>query len=379
MLALAFVSQTGDGALRKEIDTLNAQMVAAFKRDPGSVAAFYTDAAAIIGGGQRHQGRAALDEYWKGGTMFADWSLETLETGGPADAPWQYGRSVLHGRSGRTMETYFVGLLRRQPSGDLKFQVDAFTRERQDGGAEEAGRAIDAYLKAVERGDATALAGILDDQFVIVSASGARNKAQEIADLVPPSGARAENFRSEDTRTRGFGALAVTSGVLKWRFGGRDVERNYTAISVKRGPDWKILAQQVTPRTEAGLPAVARSAEVGGRRSEVGDGVRRAGIVEAVADAVGQRYVFPDAGAKIAAHVRDRARQGAYERLTGGELADALTRDLRVENGDRHLYVQYQPGPDGRARRRARRRAPCARCPAPRRRPPISSAAGTTS
>jgi hypothetical protein len=25
-------------------------------------------------------------------------------------------------------------------------------------------------------------------------------------------------------------------------------------------------------------------------------------------------------------------------------VADALTRDLRVENGDRHLYVQYQPG-----------------------------------
>jgi len=68
------------------------------------------------------------------------------------------------------------------------------------------------------------------------------------------------------------------------------------------------------------------------------------GIVEAVADAIAQRYVFPDAGAKIAAYIRDRARQGAYERLTGGELADALTRDLRVENGDRHLYVQYQPG-----------------------------------
>jgi retinol-binding protein 3 len=69
-----------------------------------------------------------------------------------------------------------------------------------------------------------------------------------------------------------------------------------------------------------------------------------ADTVEAVADAIAQRYVFPDAGAKIAAYIRDRARQGAYERLTGGELADALTRDLRVENGDRHLYVQYQPG-----------------------------------
>ena len=69
-----------------------------------------------------------------------------------------------------------------------------------------------------------------------------------------------------------------------------------------------------------------------------------AAIVEAVAEAVAQRYVLPDAGARIGAHVRERARQGAYARLTGGELADALTRDLRQENGDRHLYVQYQPG-----------------------------------
>ena len=70
-------------------------------------------------------------------------------------------------------------------------------------------------------------------------------------------------------------------------------------------------------------------------------------VVDAVANAVAERYVFPEAGAKIAAYVRDRAAKGAYAGLAGGALADALTRDLRVENGDRHLYVQYQPSAAG--------------------------------
>src|SRR4029453_1623664 len=200
------------GTLRREIDAFLAAMVTAFKRDPAGVGAFYGNAAAIIGGGQRIQGRAGVDNYWKGATLFADWSLETLETGGPADAPWAYGRSVLLSRSGQTLETYFLGLLRRTPSGDLKFQVDAFTRQRGDDGADEAGRAFDAYLKGVEKADVTALPTLLDDQFVIISATGARSKAEEIADLVPQSGNTVEYFRSNETRTRGFGALAVTTG-----------------------------------------------------------------------------------------------------------------------------------------------------------------------
>src|SRR5919112_4372529 len=107
--------------LRTEIDALNRSMVEAFKRDPATVAAYYSDTSAIIGGGQRTQGRAAIDTYWRQGAMFTSWSLETLETGGHPDAPWQYGRSVAQGRSGRTMETFFVGVLRRQSGGELKF------------------------------------------------------------------------------------------------------------------------------------------------------------------------------------------------------------------------------------------------------------------
>ena len=56
--------------------------------------------------------------------MFTDWKLEVLEVGeGPR--PWVRGRSTLQGRSGRTMVTEFVGLLKRQPDG-LKFYLDMF-------------------------------------------------------------------------------------------------------------------------------------------------------------------------------------------------------------------------------------------------------------
>ena len=100
-------------------------MVAALKADPASVARFYTDDASILGGGQRHVGREQIDQYWRSATMFADWKLEVLEVGGDATTPWMRGRSTLLGKSGRTMVTEFVGLLKRQPDG-LKFYVDMF-------------------------------------------------------------------------------------------------------------------------------------------------------------------------------------------------------------------------------------------------------------
>lgn len=239
-----------NATLRDEIDGLNAAMVATFKRDPVSVATFYTDEALIVGGGRRSQGRAAVIEYWKGAAMFAEWTLETLQTGGSVEAPWQYSRSVVVSRSGSTMETFFLGLLRRHPSGDLKMHVDAYSRERKVVGPAEAARITDTWLRAT-RGDVNALKVIADDPFAIFASTSR-----------PPEGVQQGN----------------------------------------------------------------------------------AAIVEAVANAVDERYVFPDVAPKIAGHIRERARQGAYDKLTGGELADALTHDLREQNGDRHLSVQYQPG-----------------------------------
>jgi ketosteroid isomerase-like protein len=243
---VAVRAQATDAKLRADIDALNSAMVTAFKASPSGVARFYTDDAAIIGVGQRYAGRAAVDEYWKGASMFRDWTLETLEVGGPNNAPWQYGRSVLTGQSGRSMETYFIGLLRRETDGSLKFRADVFTRERAAAGADEGLRTTEAWLKAVERGDRAALGSIFDDQFIILSSS-TRDKAQEIADLVPVAGAPLPYFKSDGTRSWGFGALALTTGVLSWEFNGRRSERQYASIAVNRGGSWTILTQQVTP------------------------------------------------------------------------------------------------------------------------------------
>lgn len=122
------VAPAADSAsLRREIEQLHERMVAALKQDPASVARFYTDDAQIVGGGARHVGREQIDRYWAGGAMFADWKLETLEVGGSADAPWMHGRSTLTGKSGRTMATEFVGVLRRGADGTLKYYIDLYT------------------------------------------------------------------------------------------------------------------------------------------------------------------------------------------------------------------------------------------------------------
>jgi CubicO group peptidase (beta-lactamase class C family) len=157
-------------SVEADITSLNAAMVAAFHSAPSAVAAFYADDAVITGGGQRHEGRAAIDGYWRDATMFKSWTLELLQTGGAPEAPWQYGKSVVVSTSGRTMETYFLGLLRRE-GGSLKFVVDAYSRDRKSIGPEETGRITAAWLKA-SRGDAATMKSIKDDPFSILASPG---------------------------------------------------------------------------------------------------------------------------------------------------------------------------------------------------------------
>ena len=128
LLAMLLVSRVShaQSPLKQEAEALTSAMVAAFKADPASVAKFYTDDASILGGGQRAVGREQIDAYWRGATMFADFKLEVIEVGGEGATPWVRGRSTLQGKSGRTMVTEFVGLLKRQTDGKLKFYVDMF-------------------------------------------------------------------------------------------------------------------------------------------------------------------------------------------------------------------------------------------------------------
>jgi ketosteroid isomerase-like protein len=122
------VRPTTPPTLRAEVEALNAAMVSAFRSNPASVAKFYTDDARILGGNQTHQGREEIVSYWAQATMFSDWKLEAIEVGGSADAPWQLGRSTVTSKSGRVMETYFVGILKRQSDGSLKFYLDIYTQ-----------------------------------------------------------------------------------------------------------------------------------------------------------------------------------------------------------------------------------------------------------
>lgn len=127
LVTLLPVVLPAQSALRKEIDSLHAAMVEAFTKNPASVAAFYTDDARILGGGGRYIGRAQVDQYWSQTPPGATWKLEVLEVGGDDRAPWVRGLSTLSGSSGRVMMTEYIGLLRRQPDGKLRFYVDMFT------------------------------------------------------------------------------------------------------------------------------------------------------------------------------------------------------------------------------------------------------------
>ena len=115
--------------IRQEVETLHAAMVDAFKRDPASVAQYYTDDATIMGGGARSVGREQVDRYWREGPK-AEWTLEVLEVGGDSQSPWVRGRSTLAGSGGRRMVTEYVGILKRGSDGRLRFYVDMYVASR---------------------------------------------------------------------------------------------------------------------------------------------------------------------------------------------------------------------------------------------------------
>lgn len=118
-------SEAAPPALRREVEALHNEMVAAFRRDPTTVARYYTDDASIMGGGARAVGREQVDRYWREGPR-GEWTLEVLQVGGDASSPWVRGRSTLASTSGRRMVTDYVGILKRGSDGRLRFYVDMY-------------------------------------------------------------------------------------------------------------------------------------------------------------------------------------------------------------------------------------------------------------
>lgn len=118
-------------SLQEEIEALHAEMVSAYRREPASVARYYTDDASILGSGGRWIGREQINRYWAA-PAGGEWTPEVLEAGGSRESPWVRGRSTLISRSGRRMVTEYIGILKRQGDGRLRFYMDMFVAARPD-------------------------------------------------------------------------------------------------------------------------------------------------------------------------------------------------------------------------------------------------------
>ena len=71
----------------------------------------------------------------------------------------------------------------------------------------------------------------------------------------------------------------------------------------------------------------------------------RSEVVGALAEAMIEKYVFPDKGAETAETLRGKAAAGTYRsHASARAFADALRTDLREAGNDRHLQVRFIPG-----------------------------------
>lgn len=70
----------------------------------------------------------------------------------------------------------------------------------------------------------------------------------------------------------------------------------------------------------------------------------KAAAVDLLAQRLSAKYVFADAGNKMAAAVRDHLRKGDYEKAaTDAEFAKMLTTHIQAANPDKHLSIRYVP------------------------------------
>lgn len=70
------------------------------------------------------------------------------------------------------------------------------------------------------------------------------------------------------------------------------------------------------------------------------------GIIEAVAEALDEVYVFPDVAAEMNRHLRQRMASGAYDDLDLSLLSQQLTEDLQSISHDLHLSLAPIPPAD---------------------------------
>jgi len=97
-----------------------------------------------------------------------------------------------------------------------------------------------------------------------------------------------------------------------------------------------VLSVILTPRlacSQAGMPF----------QDETLDARRQSLIIDSVAVALDSNYVFPDVARKMGRYLQEQKKKGAYKDLTSAlRFTEALTRDIRHFNNDRHLAVRLQ-------------------------------------
>lgn len=98
-----------------------------------------------------------------------------------------------------------------------------------------------------------------------------------------------------------------------------------------------VLSVPLTPRrvqSQLGMMPV---------QDETLDARRQSLIIDSVAVALDSNYVFPDVARKMGRYLREQRKKGAYKDLTSAlRFTEALTRDIRHFNNDRHLAVRLQ-------------------------------------
>ena len=125
-------------ALRREVESLNKQMEAAFNRgDLKGAAAFYADNAVVRSPHDvAAQGRAAIDRYFGGISNPKSWKLDVYDvTAGANNTVYQTGMSTLvSGSPERTSKFQFLLVWERQRNGTLKIVLDYYHLPESTGG-----------------------------------------------------------------------------------------------------------------------------------------------------------------------------------------------------------------------------------------------------
>lgn len=81
-----------------------------------------------------------------------------------------------------------------------------------------------------------------------------------------------------------------------------------------------------------------------GTEAVTADAKKRAAIIDSVAAALTEGYVFPQVAVEMEKTLRKNLKRGSYDDMdTVEKLAEALTRDLREISNDKHLGLVYIP------------------------------------